>query len=120
MNRLLARIAVVLVLAVAAGPGLCAFACQVGIAPGCAEKSQSCCEKKRSCCAERASHFEAVAAQKHVPAFDAFIPVLLSPVVFQADVDMERTAPVVDFSKGRAPPGWSPSLHSNRAPPRLV
>lgn len=122
--RQLAKVLAVAVFAMAAGPGLCAIACEAG---GCnsgpkAEPKRSCCKEdssKPSPCCERMAKVSAADGEKAHRAPIAWIELTALPTapVLPEQTETAVVRAVVHAHNDRAPPGLDPDPHLARGPP---
>jgi hypothetical protein len=115
------RLCALFVFTMAAGPGLCAVACDLDICPGCAvqERAKACCKEKakapKCCDAENSPQIEA--SHKASANSWTFFPIAVTaPLVALVSEPIPAFCPQVAL-RDRAPPGAVSEACPCRAPP---
>ncbi len=116
----LPKLCALIVFAMAAGPGVCAIACDLDICPGCKveTKKKSCCKqkaKKAKCCEESSPMIE-LTRHKTSPSYVLWIPVVVVQPI-RIEIEAFGTAQPSYVVCGRAPPDVSVKAKPSRAPP---
>ncbi len=116
----LPKLCALIVLTVAAGPGMCAIACDLDICPGCkveVEKPSCCKEKaeKPKCCEENSPQVE-LTNHKSSPNYVLWVPILDAQSIWIEFKELDSFQPIV-AKRERAPPPVPTRAKPSRAPP---